>query len=492
MSDIRVRFPPSPTGYLHIGSARTALFNWLFARKHGGKLVLRIEDTDIERSTQDSIDTILEGLEWLGIDWDEGPYYQTAHKDEHAAAAKRLLAEGHAYKCFCTKEELDAKREAAVKAKTEYGYDGACRKLSQTEVAEKEGAGLPYVIRFAIPEGEGKVVFEDKVYGKIEKNYRDLDDFIILRSDGSPLYLLSNVVDDARDRITHVIRGQDGLGNTPRQILLYGALAAPVPVFAHLPLTLDHQKAKISKRKHGEIVAVHFYRDHGFIPWALNNFLALLGWSPGDDREIFTREELIEAFDLGRINRSNAVFNYRADDPKFFTDPKALNINAHYLRTMDAGQIAALAKPFLMRAGLWDAAYEGEKAEWYVKTVDLIRSRFHTLEDFADAGRAYFAEDFAIEERAIEKNIVKFPELRDWLPRLAEKLDALPDFAPATTEEAMRVMCEELQVKPGALINGVRTVVTGRLAGPSMFEALELIGKERVVSRLRDPSRVFA
>jgi glutamyl-tRNA synthetase len=491
VSEIRVRFPPSPTGYLHIGSARTALFNWLFARKHGGKLVLRIEDTDIERTTQESIDGIIEGMKWLGIDWDEGPYFQTSFRDEHVATAHKLLAAGHAYKCFCTKEELDAKREAAAAAKAEYGYDGTCRRLTPEQVAEKEKAGIPYVVRFKIPDGPGAVVFEDSVYGRIEKSYRDLDDFIILRSDGSPLYLLSNVVDDVRDRITHVIRGQDGLGNTPRQILLYEALGAPVPRFAHLPLTLDHEKAKISKRKHGEIVAVHFYRDHGFLPWALCNFLALLGWSPGDDREIFSREELIEAFSLERINRSNAVFNYRKDDPKFFTDPKALSINAHYIRTLPIEEIAALAKAELEAAGIWDAAYDGEKRDWYLKTVDLIRTRFHTLKDFATAGRAYFAEDFEIEDRAIEKNVLKFPDLKTWLPDLADRLEKLPGLPHAETEEVMRKMCEELGVKPGALINGVRTAVTGQLAGPSMFEALELIGKERTVARLRNVGRLF-
>lgn len=491
MSEIRVRFPPSPTGYLHIGSARTALFNWLFARKHGGRLVLRIEDTDLERSTQESIDGILDGLEWLGIDYDEGPYFQTEFKAEHEAAAKKLLETGNAYKCFCTKEELDAKREAAKTAKTEYGYDGACRNLSPAEAAAREASGTPYVVRFKIPEGPGSVVFEDKVYGRIEKNYSDLDDFIILRSDGTALYLLCNVVDDARDRITHVIRGQDGLANTPRQILIYRALGAPIPVFAHMPLTLDHQKAKISKRKHGEIVAVHFYRDHGFIPWALNNFLALLGWSPGDDREIFSPAELTEAFELERIVKANAIFNYRADDPKFFTDPKALNINAHYLRTMPAEEIAAMAKPFLERAGIWDPAYEGGKREWYVKTVDLIRSRFHTLADFADAGRAYFSEEYDIEDRALEKNVVKFPELKEWLPALADRIAAMEDFTPAATEELMKGMCEELGIKPGALINGVRTILTGRLAGPSMFEALELIGRDRVVKRLKETGRIF-
>ncbi len=491
MSEVRVRFPPSPTGYLHIGSARTALYNWLFAKQHGGKLVLRIEDTDLERSTQASIDGIIEGMKWLGIDWDEGPYFQSEYKNDHIETAGKLLEAGHAYKCFCTKEELDAKREAAREAKTEYGYDGACRDLSAEEVAAKEAQGLPHVLRFKIPGGEGSVSFEDKVYGTITKAYRDLDDFVIVRSDGSPLYMLSNVVDDVRDRITHVIRGQDGLGNTPRQVLIYEALGAPIPKFAHMPLTLDHQKAKISKRKHGEIVAVHFYRDHGFIPWALNNFLVLLGWSPGDDREIFSREELIEAFSLERINRSNSVFNYKAGDEKFFTDPKALSINAHYLRTMDVAEIAAMAKPFLQQAGIWDDAYEGERAQWYLDTVELIRSRFHTLTDFAESGRAYFAEDYEIEERAVKKNIVKFPQLEQWLPMLADRLEELPDWNPDALEATMKAQCEELGIKPGALINGVRTIVTGRLAGPSMFEALVLIGRERVVARLRQTERVF-
>ncbi|HSH70071.1 MAG TPA: glutamate--tRNA ligase, partial [Deferrisomatales bacterium] len=239
MSEIRVRFPPSPTGYLHIGSARTALYNWLFARKHGGKLVLRIEDTDLERSTQESIQGILDGLEWLGLDWDEGPYFQSAHRPEHVAVAQRLLDEGKAYPCFCSKEELDAKRTAAETAKTSYGYDGTCRRLTTEQATAKRAQGVPSVVRFKVPDEGGPVVFEDKVYGRTEKPLAEIEDFVIVRSDGSPLYLLSNVVDDVRDRISHVIRGADGRGNTPRQILLYQALGAQVPAFAHMPLTLD-------------------------------------------------------------------------------------------------------------------------------------------------------------------------------------------------------------------------------------------------------------
>jgi glutamyl-tRNA synthetase len=291
-----VRFAPSPTGYLHIGGARTAIFNYLYARKTGGKFILRIEDTDFERSTEKAIDGILDGLKWLGLDWDEGPNFQSRFIDAHRETAERLLKSGHAYKCFCTKEELDAKREQARSQKETYQYDRACRRLSREEIEEKERAGIPFTIRFRVPEGPGAVRFNDVVYGPIEKQYADLDDFVIVRSNGQPLYVLSNAVDDMRDGITHVIRGQDGLANTPKQVLIYQALNAPVPRFAHMSLTLDPQKAKISKRLHGEAVAIHFYREHGFLPWALVNFLVLLGWSPGDSREYFTRPELIEAF----------------------------------------------------------------------------------------------------------------------------------------------------------------------------------------------------
>ena len=492
MEEVRLRFPPSPTGYLHIGGARTAIYNWLYARKHNGKLVLRIEDTDVERSTQESIDGILDGLNWLGITWDEGPYFQSEYANDHIAAAEKLLATGHAYKCFCTKEELDAKREAAFAAKQDYKYPGICRNLTPEEVAAKEQQGIPSVIRFKVPERDGAVSFTDQVYGLIERAYQDIEDFVMVRSNGKPLYLLCNVVDDIRDRISHVIRGQDGLTNTPRQILIYEALGAEVPTFAHMPLTLDLNKAKISKRSHGEIVAVQFYRDNGFLPWALVNFLVLLGWSTSDDREIFSKEELIEAFSLEGINRSNSIFNYRKGDPKFFTDPKALSINAHYLRTMPIEEIGELVKKEFQAAGLWQDAYDGEQKEWYLKTLDLIRSRFHTLKDFATFGRAYFADDYEIEERAIKKNILKHENLKEWLPMLAERYAKLAEFTPEEAERVPREFAEELAIKPGILINGTRTVVTGRLAGPSMFEALELLGKDRVVARLKDVAKLYS
>jgi len=492
MTETRLRFPPSPTGYLHIGGARTALYNWLYARKTGGKLILRIEDTDTERSTKESIDGIVEGLGWLGIDWDEGPYFQTDFAEDHRHAASALLEEGKAYKCFCSKETLDQKREAALAAKKTVGYDGTCRSLTPEEIQQNEAADIPAVIRFKVPDRPGRLGYDDQVLGRIESSYEEIDDFVIVRSNGSPLYLLCNVVDDIRDRISHVIRGQDHMTNTIKQLLLYEALNAPVPVFAHMPLTLDNKKAKISKRSHGEIVAVQFYKDHGFIPWAFNNYLVLLGWSPGDDREFFSRDELIEAFSLERINRSSSIFNYRKNDPKFFTDPKAISINEHYLRTMAVTELAPMVKNGLIAEDLWDDSYDREEQRWFLETVDLIRDRFHTINDFASLGRAYFADDYVIEEKPLKKNVLKHPGLKEWLPGLADLYEKAEQFSAEETERLARICAEEAGVKPGIIINGMRTVVTGQLAGPSMFDILMALGREKVVNRLKKTPELYS
>ncbi|MEA3240893.1 MAG: glutamate--tRNA ligase [Pseudomonadota bacterium] len=490
--EVRLRFAPSPTGYLHIGGARTAIYNWLYAQKTGGKLILRIEDTDAERSTEESIQGILDGLRWLGVTWDEGPYFQSQFGEDHRAAAQKLLESGRAYKCFCTREELEQKREIARQQKLDFSYDGTCRKLSPSEVAAKEAAGLPYTIRLKVPDGEGAVVFDDLVYGRIEKKYVDIEDFVVCRSNGQPLYLLSNAVDDARDRISHVIRGQDGLANTPKQILIYQALDLPVPKFAHMSLTLDPKRAKISKRSHGELVAVHFYREHGFLPWALVNFLVLLGWSNPDSREFFSRDELIEAFDLKGIKRANSIFNVNKNDPKFITDPKAISMNAHYLREMPLMELESYVVAELKNAGIWQPEFATERHDWFVKTIDLIRSRYHFLTDFATLGRPYFADDFGIEEKARKKNLLKYPDLKEWLPLLADRFAALTDFSPAETERVVREVIEDLDIKPGIIINGMRTAVTGQLKGAGMFEILEIFGRQRVVDRLRRVDKYFS
>lgn len=493
MEAVRVRFPPSPTGYLHIGGARTALFNWLFAKKHNGKLVLRIEDTDEERSTQASIDGIIDGLQWLGIHWDEGPYFQSDFAADHLAAANRLLASGQAYKCFCTKETLEHKREAALAAKQrDVGYDSTCRHLSAEQIQEREARGIPAAIRFKVPKRQGTLFYDDEVLGRIERAYNEIEDFVIVRSNGKPLYLLCNVVDDIRDRITHIIRGQDHMTNTTRQVLLYQALDARMPVFAHMPLTLDLQKRKISKRSHGEVVAVQFYREQGFIPWAVCNFLCLLGWNPGTDQEFFSREELIEAFSLSRMSRVNSVFNYKPGDPKFFTDPKLIAINEQYLRTMDLKVLGKAVRKELEAENLWDLEYAGDRHDWYLATLGLIRDRFHTLKDFTSAGRAYFSDQYDIDPKPLTKNVLKFSELTIWLPQLAARFAQLTDFSAEATELATRTLADELTIKPGILINAMRTVLTGQLAGPSMFDIVTTLGKEKVVARLSQIDHLFA
>jgi glutamyl-tRNA synthetase len=452
---------------------------------------LRIEDTDAERSSEESIRGIIESLKWLGITWDEGPYFQSHFINEHVAAAQKLIQLGHAYKCFCTKEELDKKREEARKKKSALQYDGTCRRLTSEEISKKEAAGMPYTVRLKVPRGKGSVLFEDMVYGFIEKKYEDIEDFVIVRSNGRPLYVLSNAVDDIRDRITHVIRGQDGLANTPKQILIYRALGAPIPRFAHMSLTLDPKKAKISKRTHGELVAVHFYKEHGFLPWAFVNYLALLGWSTSDSREIFSKEDLIEAFSLEGISRANAIFDVRKDDPKFFTDPKAISINTHYLRNLPVEEIEPYVRAGLEKAGMWDPDFEGMKRDWFLHTVDVIRSRYHVTTDFVTLGRPYFSEDYSIEPKALEKNILKHEGLKAWFPILADRLEALKTFTAEEAEHVIREMAEEFEIKAGILINGIRAAVTGLAKGPGLFDVLIAVGQRRVVDRLRKAVTLF-
>ncbi|WDP90888.1 MAG: glutamate--tRNA ligase [Desulfobacter sp.] len=483
-NQVVVRFAPSPTGYLHIGGARTAIFNWLYARQTQGKFILRIEDTDAERSTKDSIQGIIDGLKWLGLDWDEGPNFQSSAIKDHLAAAEQLVASGHAYKCFCTKEELDRKREAAVAAKQTYVYDGACRELSQDRAAEKEARGLPFTIRLKVPRDGGSLVFKDAVYGRVEKRFQDLEDFIIVRSNGTPLYILSNAVDDIRDRVTHIIRGQDGLANTPKQILLYKALGAPLPVFAHMSLTLDPKKAKISKRRHGELVAIHHYRNQGFLPWAFVNFLVLLGWATPDSREIFSRDELIAAFSLDGISRANSVFNIRPGETRFATDPKALNINAHHLRTMDLEALSDAVKPFLQTEGLWDSAYEGQGKERFLETLDLLRQRFHLLTDFASIGRAWFSDDFEMDPKGKEKHLTAHAQLHAPLAELGHKILAMDNYTEKEVETLLRDTLKTLDVKPGILMNALRMVLTGQPKGPDFMKSLMVMGRKRTGERL--------
>ena len=484
---VRVRFAPSPTGYLHLGGARTALYNWLWAKKTHGVFILRIEDTDAERSTDESVQEILDGLTWLGLDWDEGPYFQSHHMNRHVEAAQELLARGDAYRCFCTKEDLDAQRKDAEARRVAFMYDGRCRRLSEAQINENLEKGVPHVLRFRVPrDPQSTVAFEDAVFGRVEKRCRDIEDFVILRSDGRPLYVLCNAVDDSLDRITHVIRGADGIANTPKQVLIYKGLGLTPPLFAHMPLTLDNKKAKLSKRKHGEVVTIAYYRRHGFLPWALCNFLVLLGWSAADGREFFTRQEMIDAFDLSRINRANSIFNYVPGDAKNWTDPKAIHFNATYIRTMPLEELLPYVTAELEREGLWKESYAGADKEWFLKTIDLIRARFHTLQDFSSRGRCYFSDEFTFDEKAVKKNLRKDDRLREYLPELADRIQDEPEFTTDSTESVFRIFAEEKGVKAGLIINACRTTVSGTSVGPGLFEMLEVMGRENVVHRLRN------
>ena len=489
---VRVRFAPSPTGYLHIGAARSALFNWLFAQKTGGKFLLRIEDTDLQRSTEESTRSIIEGLEWLGLTYDEEMVFQSANADKHRAAAYKLIEEGKAYRDFTPRAERDdatvkqgiADRARAHSAEGVDPRSNPYRDLSKEESDRRAAAGEPFAVRLKIPR-EGKTHFEDMVYGPQERDYSEIEDLVLLRSDSHPLYNLSVVIDDIEMGITHVIRGQDHLTNTHKQILLYESLAASVPHFAHLPLILAPNKGKLSKRKHGEVVSLTTYRDRGFVPAAFRNFLALLGWAPAAGKEILSVEELVQEFSLEHIHRSPAIFNFQENDPRNWTDEKALWVNAEYIRTMPIEQLFPLVKAELRANKLWREEYDDDDRDWFVKALDLIRQRYHTLKDFSAQGRAYFSDDFDFDEAALNKNLRKEASLRELLPGLANALEQTDPFTAETAEAALRRFAEEKVAKSGLLINGSRTMLTGQAVGPSMFEVFEILGQQRSVERLR-------
>jgi glutamyl-tRNA synthetase len=487
----RVRFAPSPTGYLHIGSARTALFNYLFARHTGGRFLLRIEDTDITRSTEESTRSILDGLKWLELEHDEEIVFQSDNADKHRSAARKLLDEGKAYRDFTPKadpNDQSVKEGIVERARAAQGdknmRDNPYRELGRDESYRRAEAGEPFAIRLKVPT-EGRTAFEDAVYGIQERNYEDTEDLVLLRSDGHPLYNLAVVCDDIEMRITHVIRGQDHLTNTHKQILIYEALGITPPTFAHLPLILAPNKGKLSKRKHGEVVSMTTYRDAGFLAAAFRNFLALLGWSAGEEQEIYSLAELIEKFSLAGIHRSNAVFNFHESDPRHWTDDKAIWMNAEYIRTMPLADLLPFVKAEMKTAKLWRDEYEDDEKAWFENTIDLMRQRFFTLKDFVNQGRAYFSEDYDFDPAAIEKNLSKHPDLRTWLPELAERFEAMDSFTEPEIEKVVRAFTEEKGTKLGVIMNGARTLLTGVAVGPSMLSVFETIGKDRSINRLR-------
>ncbi len=478
----RLRFAPSPTGYLHVGGARTALFNWLYVRRHGGAFVLRIEDTDVERSSTDMVTGILDSMRWLGLDWDEGPevggpyapYFQSERLDRYRSAANQLVASGHAYYCYCRPEDLKARRDAAQAEGSAWMYDRVCHKLSPDDIATREAAGEPRAIRFLVPAGQ--TVFDDLVHGQIAFDRANIEDFVVLRSDGHPTYHLSVVVDDVGMKITDVVRGDDHISNTPKQVLLYEAMGAAVPRFAHVPLILGPDKKRLSKR-HGA-TAVGEYEKQGYLPEAMVNFLALLGWSPGDDQEVFSRDELVARFSLEGISGGNAVFN-----------PEKLDwFNQQHIMRLNAADILTRLRPDLEAAGLWAAASEPDQQARVERAIDLVKPRARKLVDVVPQLRPFLDEQIDRDPGAIAKHL-SAPDLSGHLGAWRERLESVAPFDAATLETALRAVAEARGIKPGVLIHATRVAVTGQAVSPGIFEVLEVIGRDRVLARLEDVAR---
>jgi glutamyl-tRNA synthetase len=470
---LRVRFAPSPTGFLHIGSARTFIFNWLYARRNGGTMILRIDDTDVERNTEKSLQSIFDGLKWLNLSWDE-QYRQSERLALHKEVAEAIFQRGMAYRDFTPADHEEGERS---RAGGPWLFNAGMRELTPEESDRRAAGGEKFVLRFRVPrETRETVKFTDAVYGEQSKATADIEDFALLRSDGMPTYHLASCADDADLKISHIIRGQDHLSNTFKHILIFEAAGATPPGFAHLPLLVAPDGAKLSKRRHGPVVSVTTYRDSGFLPHAYVNFLCLLGWSPKDNREQMKLEELIAAFSFEGINRSNAVVNFKEEDP---IDPKAMWLNSQHLRAIPIEFLTPLVKSEIEQAGLtipFDDA-------WLAYTVDLLRARYFTLKDFAIRGRAYFADDFTIEPDALAK--LDVPGAREGVRKLADKLEANPDFTEASVEADLRALAGELGVKAGLLINGSRAALTGQPVGPSAFHLFIAIGRDRAIQRLR-------
>jgi len=482
---VRVRFAPSPTGYLHIGGARTALFNWLYARRHRGTFVLRIEDTDTERSSWEMVSGIVDGLRWLGLDWDEGPdiggphapYFQSQRIETYRALAERLVADGRGYYCFCSTDVLQQKRQAAEAAGGGWVYDRTCCGLSAEEIAARETAGSPRAIRFKVPAGQTS--FTDLVHGPIAFDNANIEDFVVLRSDRQPTYHLSVVADDMAMAITHVVRGDDHISNTPKQALLYQAFGAEPPHFAHVPLILGPDRKRLSKR-HGA-TSVMEYQRLGYLPEAMVNFLSLLGWSPGDDRELFTRDELVAAFTLEGISGGNAIFN-----------PEKLDwFNQQHILRLPIAELSTRVEPVLRDGGLWTPELSGPRREWFYKLLELVRPRVKKLDQFVEELRPFLQDAVDYDQAAIAKHLGK-PEVRDVLAALPGTLSSLAPFTSATVEPALRALAESQGIKAAALIHATRVAVTGRAVSPGLFDVLELLGSERASSRVRDVIRYLS
>ncbi len=481
MSDlVRVRFAPSPTGALHVGSARTAIYNWAFARRTDGTFILRIDDTDPERSTEANTQQILRSLEWLGLDWDEGPevggafgpYFQTQRADRHTVALEQMKANGTAYACFCTAEELAAKREHAATTEGARGYDRTCRYLDTAAVAQRIAGGEPHVWRLAVPEARGDIVVTDAIRGDTVFPAEVMDDYVLARTDGTPTYNFATVVDDVDMQISHVIRGEDHLSNTPRQVLVYEALGHAVPVFAHMSLTFGADGKKLSKR-HGA-TSVEAFRDQGYLPEALLNYLALLGWSLDGETTIISADTLKAQFSLERVSKNPAIFDFE----------KLEWMNGVYIRELAPDEFAARMFPYLEAAGVAPAGDLDARPDWYRELAPLVAERTKLMPDVVALARFLFDEPLEIEPKAMEKVLAQ-PEAAAILDAVAATLASVDPWNAVAVEEALRIIPEELETKPKVVFQAVRVAVTGSLVSLPLFESITLLGRERTLARLQ-------
>ena len=474
---VRVRFAPSPTGYLHVGGARTALFNWLFARREHGTMILRIEDTDPERNKPELVTGIIDGLKWLGVNWDEGPFYQSQRTAMYQEAGKKCLASGTAFLCYCPPEKYVGGDHAVEGAGT-----AQVRRITRCSCRDGKPStpGAKPAIRFKVPVG-GTTKFRDAVFGEREFSNDEIEDFVLVRSGkgdeefGQAMYQLSAVVDDIDMRITHVVRGADHISNTPKQVLLYRALSAEVPIFAHLPLILGADKSRLSKR-HGA-TDVNMYRAEGFLPEAFRNFLALLGWAPGGDEEFLRTSQLLEKFTLEGVSRTNAVFDR----------PKLEWFNTQYLQKLPIEELLPEVEAQLRSSGLWKEEWvKVPGREWFSKTVDLLRPRVRLLPDFSSWSRAFFSDDFQRDPVAKEKFWKEPTKIKELLGKTADALAGVSDWSHDPCDHATRAVAEAAGVKAGLLINAIRVAIVGQAVAPPLFDTMVVLGQERVVRRLRD------
>lgn len=467
--EIKVRIAPSPTGYLHVGTARTAIFNWLFARHHKGRFIVRIEDTDKDRSRPELIEPILESMKWLGMDWDEEPFFQSRRMERYPPYVERLLQSGHAYRCFASPDELETLRKQAMADKRALGYNLKDRHYTKEEVAARLETGEPFSVRLRIPEGETS--YNDLILGEIKKNNHEIEDLVICRSDGSAVYNLAVVVDDYEMGITHVIRGNDHINNTFKQIHIYQALEIKPPQFAHIPLILRPDKKKVSKRLGDKDVSE--YGDDGILAEALFNFLCLLGWSPKDDREILSREEVIQLFKIENVNKANPIFD----------EDKLLAMNREYIKVQPDEKLAEMVAPLLVKAGYTTEPWLEQNRNYLLKIIAMLRERCARLGDFVSLSEYFFRSEFSYDEKAANKHFTI--EGQNYLERLTEEFEKIDDFNKEKLESALDSAATELKVKRASLIHPTRLAVTGISGGPGLFDILEAIGINETIKRMK-------